>query len=69
MKVVQSCDEKKFTGTANDLPLGTVYKLKGQTITYLKVTTGHVDLTNNIYYGSSPTSVDLVYPSARIVLE
>jgi hypothetical protein len=73
MKIVQTCgntvEAPKFP---RDLPLGTVFKLKGlsPSPTYLKLSHGYANLSCNLYTPLlSEYAVDLVYPNARLVLE
>lgn len=72
MKIVQNCVEAKVITRPLELPSGTVFKLKGYTQVYLKLSSGFVNLTDNRF--SEPNelginSVDLLYPNAKVVLE
>jgi hypothetical protein len=74
MKIVQNCKEQEALKFPRDLPIGSVFKLKALVHTYLKIAGGYyVNLsTNELMSGMSSvadSTIDLVYPNARIVLE
>lgn len=70
MKIVQNCNEKpEPRKIADQLPVGTVYKVVGNSATYLRTNEGHLDILNNHQYKSNGALVDIIYPNARIVLE
>lgn len=75
MKIQQTCAPSLgCLGKAKDLPQNTIFKLKGQTTTWLKFPQGYFDFGANAFWGTANwnnenTEVDLIYPNARIVLE
>ena len=74
MKIQQNCDKVQATGLRpTELPENTVFKCKNGTITWLKTSVGYFNFNNNLVhafpYFSVDTTVDIVYPNARIVLE
>jgi hypothetical protein len=71
MKIVQNCQEAKaHPKLASDLSSGTVFKLVGDTATWLRTTIGCVNLVTNGFTATCPAgAVDLIYPNARVVLE
>lgn len=72
MKVVQNCTVGATPDPvfAQSLNVGTVYKAKQSTNTYLRTSSGVVNLSTNEQFGSiGAHEVDIIYPNARVVLE